>query len=103
MHSLALVHLYVEPTTRPAIPPLHASRLASDVAAGAALAGIIRTPGILAGLNERSQSAYAAPAPKPVESAMGHARPANAVVSNCLRITALSELKEPSRTLEEDY
>lgn len=38
-------------------------------------AGIIRTPGILAGLNERSQSAYAAPAPKPVERAIGHALP----------------------------
>ena len=34
-----------------------------------------RTPAIRAGLNERSQSAYAAPAPKPVERAMGHARP----------------------------
>ena len=33
------------------------------------------TPAILAGLNERSQSAYAAPAPKPVDSAMGHVRP----------------------------
>ena len=37
--------------------------------------GIIRVPGILAGLNERSQSAYAAPAPNPVVSAIGHARP----------------------------
>ena len=34
-----------------------------------------RTPAIRAGLKERSQSAYAAPAPKPVERAMGHARP----------------------------
>jgi hypothetical protein len=34
-----------------------------------------RTPAIRAGLNDRSQSAYAAPAPKPVERAMGHARP----------------------------
>jgi len=33
-----------------------------------------RTPAIRAGLNDRSQSAYAAPAPKPVERAMGHAR-----------------------------
>jgi len=39
------------------------------------LAGITRTPGILAGLNERSQSAYAAPAPKPVDRAIGHVRP----------------------------
>ena len=37
---------------------------------------MIRVPGILAGLNERSQSAYAMPAPKPVPSATGHARPA---------------------------
>ena len=35
----------------------------------------MRVPGILAGLNERSQSAYAMPAPKPVLSATGHARP----------------------------
>jgi hypothetical protein len=35
----------------------------------------IRVPGILAGLNERSQSAYAAPAPKPVDKAIGHVRP----------------------------
>lgn len=34
-----------------------------------------RTPAIRAGLNDRSQSAYAAPAPKPVVRAMGHARP----------------------------
>jgi hypothetical protein len=34
-----------------------------------------RTPAMRAGLNDRSQSAYAAPAPKPVERAMGHARP----------------------------
>jgi hypothetical protein len=34
-----------------------------------------RTPAIRAGLNDRSQSAYAAPAPKPVERAIGHARP----------------------------
>jgi len=39
------------------------------------LCEMIRVPGILAGLNERSQSAYAAPAPKPVNSAMGHVRP----------------------------
>ena len=32
-------------------------------------------PGILAGLKERSQSAYAAPAPKPVERATGQVRP----------------------------
>ncbi len=38
----------------------------------------MRVPGILAGLNERSQSAYAMPAPKPVPSATGHARPARA-------------------------
>ena len=37
---------------------------------------MIRVPGILAGLKERSQSAYAMPAPKPVPSATGHARPA---------------------------
>ena len=34
-----------------------------------------RTPAMRAGLNDRSQSAYAAPAPNPVERAMGHARP----------------------------
>jgi len=33
---------------------------------------MIRVPGILAGLNDLSQSAYAAPAPNPVDSAMGH-------------------------------
>ena len=32
-------------------------------------------PGILAGLKDRSQSAHAAPAPNPVERAMGHVRP----------------------------
>jgi hypothetical protein len=36
---------------------------------------MMRVPGILAGLKERSQSAYAAPAPKPVDSATGHVRP----------------------------
>ncbi len=36
---------------------------------------MIRVPGILAGLKERSQSAYAAPAPNPVDNAMGHVRP----------------------------
>jgi hypothetical protein len=36
---------------------------------------MIRVPGMRAGLNERSQSAYAMPAPKPVESAIGHVRP----------------------------
>jgi hypothetical protein len=35
----------------------------------------MRVPGILAGLKDRSQSAYAAPAPKPVERAIGHVRP----------------------------
>jgi len=39
------------------------------------VAGRTRVPGILAGLKERSQSAYAAPAPNPVDSAMGHVRP----------------------------
>jgi len=34
-----------------------------------------RTPAMRAGLKDRSQSAYAAPAPKPVERATGHARP----------------------------
>jgi len=33
-----------------------------------------RVPGTRAGLNERSQSAYAEPRPKPVESPMGHVR-----------------------------
>ena len=36
---------------------------------------MMRVPGILAGLKERSQSEYAAPAPKPVDSATGHVRP----------------------------
>jgi hypothetical protein len=36
---------------------------------------MMRVPGILAGLNDRSQSAYAAPSPKPVDSPMGHVRP----------------------------
>jgi hypothetical protein len=36
---------------------------------------ITRTPAMRAGLKDRSQSAYAAPAPKPDERAMGHARP----------------------------
>lgn len=39
---------------------------------------MMRVPDILAGLNERSQSAYAAPAPKPVDNAMGHVRPGRA-------------------------
>lgn len=34
-----------------------------------------RVPGIRAKLKERSQSAYAPPAPKPVEKAIGHIRP----------------------------
>lgn len=41
---------------------------------------MIRVPGILAGLKERSQSAYAAPAPNPVDSAMGHVRPTGNVL-----------------------
>lgn len=36
---------------------------------------MMRVPGILAGLNERSQSAYAAPIPKPVDRPIGHVRP----------------------------
>ncbi len=40
-----------------------------------ASAGMTRVPGILAGLNDRSQSAYAMPAPKPEPSAIGHALP----------------------------
>lgn len=35
---------------------------------------INRVPGTLAGLKERSQSAYAVPIPKPVESAIGQVR-----------------------------
>jgi len=35
----------------------------------------MRVPGMRAGLKERSQSAYAAPAPNPVPKAMGHVRP----------------------------
>ena len=38
-----------------------------------------RVPGTRAGLKERSQSAYAAPMPKPVESAMGHVRPVQCI------------------------
>jgi hypothetical protein len=38
-----------------------------------------RTPAMRAGLKDRSQSAYAAPAPKPVERAIGHARPVTSV------------------------
>lgn len=34
----------------------------------------MRVPETRAGLNERSQSAYAAPIPKPVERAIGHVR-----------------------------
>ena len=41
-----------------------------------------RTPGMRAGLKDRSQSAYAAPAPKPVERATGHARPETSVLRN---------------------
>ena len=36
---------------------------------------MIRVPGTRAGLNRRSQSAYAAPIPNPVDNAMGHVRP----------------------------
>ena len=59
------------PTSLPdvyVIPAHEDSFLASE-------AGRMRVPGIRAGLNERSQSAYAMPAPKPVPSATGHARP----------------------------
>jgi len=41
-----------------------------------------RTPAMRAGLKDRSQSAYAAPAPKPVERATGHARPENEFLRN---------------------
>lgn len=45
------------------------------LSSGVDAAEIILVPGIRAGLNDRSQSAYAAPAPNPVVSAIGHARP----------------------------
>lgn len=35
----------------------------------------MRVPGTRAGLNERSQSPYATPIPKPVNNPMGHVRP----------------------------
>lgn len=68
--SVRLSSLLRSSSKQPIPPTLY---LLSGVAE---LEGMIRTPGILAGLNDRSQSAYAAPAPKPVERAMGHARPA---------------------------
>jgi hypothetical protein len=43
----------------------------------------MRVPETRAGLNERSQSAYAAPIPKPVERAIGHVRPVTCQVRIC--------------------
>jgi len=43
----------------------------------------MRVPETRAGLNERSQSAYAAPIPKPVERAIGHVRPVACRVRMC--------------------
>lgn len=57
-------------------------RPAPHFASGAAVAsvlGMILVPGIRAGLNDRSQSAYAAPIPNPVPSAIGHARPVGVI------------------------
>jgi hypothetical protein len=50
---------------------------------------MIRVPGILAGLKERSQSAYAAPMPNPVDSAIGQVLPTH-------------EKKERQNILEQD-
>lgn len=47
----------------------------STLGEGAAGMTANRVPGTRAGLKERSQSAYAAPNPKPVDSATGHVRP----------------------------
>jgi len=54
-------------------PPLYPDQ--HHLLSGGALeAGIILVPGTLAGLNDLSQSAYAAPAPNPVVKAIGHVR-----------------------------
>lgn len=47
----------------------------STLGEGAAGMTANRVPGTRAGLKKRSQSAYAAPSPKPVDSATGHVRP----------------------------
>jgi hypothetical protein len=60
----------------------------------------MRVPGIRAGLKERSQSAYAAPAPKPVERAIGHVRP---VIAMKLSGFPWAEIRVITRTAEEDY
>lgn len=57
-----------------------------------------RTPAMRAGLKDRSQSAYAAPAPKPVERAMGHVRP-GAIKIHRIRVDWQNGL---SRTTKED-
>lgn len=62
----------------PHISQPHAEGFVSWLSEGTSVddeAGTNFTPGILAGLNDRSQSAYACPAPNPVPSAMGHPRP----------------------------
>ena len=56
------------------VPLKHATPSAHDDSL-VSVRGRMRVPGILDGLNDRSQSAYAIPAPKPVPSATGHARP----------------------------
>ena len=57
---------------------------------------MMRMPGTRAGLNERSQSAYAMPRPTPVDNETGHARPAinQSLVSHARRW-------EGGRTFEE--
>jgi len=60
----------------------------------------MRVPGIRAGLKERSQSAYAAPAPKPVERAIGHVRP---VIAKELSESPLTVIRDITRTAEEDH
>lgn len=53
----------------------------------------MRVPGILAGLNDRSQSAYAAPAPKPVDRAIGHVRPAGSLFNARLHVESHGSLR----------
>ncbi len=53
----------------------------------------MRAPGILAGLNDRSQSAYAAPAPNPVDRAIGHVRPAGSLFNARLHVESHGSLR----------
>ena len=67
-----------------------------------AVCEMMRMPGTRAGLNERSQSAYAMPRPTPVDNETGHARPAinQSLVSHARRYQGGRTFEEYDR---EDY